>query len=172
MYTHRKPSGPKKQKTTFGQQKGDVRYTVISSDMKMTTNDIKPGNFCIINHDNKTVTLSYCKTLRGVVRWLVIDWSEGDIELDGICDFMRKQGIDSGLTDAEIDEDTDISDFADRIREWLKTADDSNVMAFLTVFESTIYVEHAPGRVDYDHPAVSNALDENYQLIIQHGVVD
>ncbi len=122
------------------------------------------SKLCIINAKSLEVTVTSCKTWRGVINRLLDDWVIGYEYLDGVCGFMRTQGVDFGITDAEItdaeDEGIDVSGFAARIRSWLKTADDSQVANFLAALEPTIRV-----RSRYD-PVVIAALADGYRRLI------
>jgi hypothetical protein len=125
------------------------------------------SKLCIINANNLEVTVTSCKTWRGVIKRLLDGWVIGEEDLYGVCGFMCTQGVDFGITDAELidaeitdaenNEGPDISGFAARIRGWLKTADDSQVANFLAALEPTIRV-----RSRYD-PDVIAALADGYR---------
>ncbi len=118
------------------------------------------SNLCIINENSRLVRVTNDKTRRDVIEHLLDDWVNGDEDLDGVCAFMRTQGIDFGITDEEVDEGTDVSGFAVRIRVWLELgATDEQQVGFLTALEPTIRVRSR------EHPDVAAALANGYDLI-------
>ena len=122
------------------------------------------SKLCIINENCHLVRVTDDKTLRAVIEHLLDDWENGDEDLDGVCGFMLTQGIDFGITDEEVDECTDVSGFAFRIRVWLELgATDEQQVGFLTALEPAIRVRSR------DHISVHAALSWGYDLIEDEG---
>ncbi len=106
-------------------------------------------NYCVINEQQLMVQVTRCTDLQSILNHLLTAWVDGDMDLPGICGFMK-----FAIKDEDVDEGTNCKEMAKAVRVW--TANTQRITDLLAALEPEIRVR------PLSHPDVAAALAARY----------